>query len=133
MPHGISYIHGTSHYNSGILIFTDFPDALSYFTDGRFKREVYRFVRAERREVLILFRKREYRPRDYAYFVCCLRTIFPWFCNANGQQQRVLWGNPSPFPAANMPALKTEAVITLRRLGPHLSAAGGNESEDEHV
>src|SRR5262249_50016119 len=93
MPHGISYIHGTSHYNSGILIFTDFPDALSYFTDARFQREVYRFVREEQREVLILFRKREYRPRDYAYFVCCLRTLFPWFCNANGPKAKVLWGN----------------------------------------
>src|SRR5439155_222465 len=52
MPHGINYIHGTSHYNSGILVFTDFPDALSHFTDRRFRREVYRFVHAERREVL---------------------------------------------------------------------------------
>jgi hypothetical protein len=102
MPHGIGYIHGASHYSSGILIFTDFTDALSHFTDPRFKREVHRFVRAERREVLILFRKREYRPRDYAYFVCCLRTIFPWFCNANGPKGKVLWGNSAPFPAANL-------------------------------
>ena len=28
-----------------------------------------------------------------AYFVCCLRTLFPWFCNANGPKGRVLWGN----------------------------------------
>src|SRR5262245_5484620 len=26
MPHGINYIHGTAHYNSGILVFTDFAD-----------------------------------------------------------------------------------------------------------
>jgi hypothetical protein len=102
MPHGINYIHGTSHYNSGILVFTDFPDALAHFTDRRFRRELYRFVREERREVLIVFRKREYHPRDYAYFVCCLRTLFPWFCNANGPRGRVLWGNAAPFPAANL-------------------------------
>jgi hypothetical protein len=102
MPHGINYIHGTSHYNSGILVFTDFPDALAHFTDRRFKREVYRFVRTERREVLIVFRKRAYEPRDYAYFVCCIRTLFPWFCNANGPRGRVLWGNAAPFPAANL-------------------------------
>jgi len=102
MPHGINYIHGTTHHNSGILIFTDFADALSYFTDRRFKRELYRFVREEKREVLILFRDRDYQPRDYAYFVCCLRTLFPWFCNANGPRGRVLWGNAAPYPAANL-------------------------------
>jgi hypothetical protein len=102
MPHGINYIHGTSHYCSGILIFTDFADALRHFTDARFRREVHRFVREEQREVLIIFRQRKYHPRDYAYFVCCLRTLFPWFCNANGPRGRVLWGNAAPYPAANL-------------------------------
>jgi hypothetical protein len=102
MPHGINYIHGTAHYNSGILVFTDFPDALAHFTDPAFRAEVRRFVREQRREVLILFRQRKYAARDYAYFVCCLRTLFPWFCNANGPGGRVLWGNAAPFPAANL-------------------------------
>ena len=102
MPHGINYIHGTSHYNSGTLIFTDFPDALAHFTDHRFRAEMYRFVRKENREVLILFRARNYHPREYAYFVCCLRALFPWFCNANGPRGRVLWGNAAPFAAANL-------------------------------
>jgi hypothetical protein len=102
MPHAINYIHGASHYNSGILVFTDFADALGCFTDPRFRAEVWRFVRRERREVLILFRQRDYQPREFAYFVCCLRTLFPWFCNANGPRGRVLWGNASPFPAANL-------------------------------
>ncbi len=102
MPHGINYIHGTSHYNSGVLVFTDFPDALAHFTDRRFRAEVFRFVREENREVLILFRTRNYHPREYAYFVCCLRTLFPWFCNANGPRGRVLWGNAAPFAAANL-------------------------------
>jgi hypothetical protein len=102
MPHGINYIHGSSHYNSGIFVFTDFADGLAHFTDPRFLAEVWRFVRRERREVLILFRVREYAPREFAYFSCCLRTLFPWFCNANGPRGRVLWGNSSPFPAANL-------------------------------
>jgi len=102
MPHGINYIHGTAHYNSGILIFTDFADAIEHFTDPNFAAEVRRFARVERRELLIMFRQREYEPRDYAYFTGCLRTLFPWFCNANGPQKRVLWGNPSPFPVANL-------------------------------
>jgi hypothetical protein len=102
MPHGINYIHGSSHYNSGILVFTDFADALAHFTARPFRRELRRFVRAERREVLVVFRQRNYRPREYAYFVCCLRTLFPWFCNANGPRGKVLWGNAAPFPAANL-------------------------------
>jgi hypothetical protein len=102
MPHGINYIHGSSHYNSGILVFTDFADGLAHLTDLRFRAEVRRFVRRERREVLILFRRRRYTPREFAYFSCCLRALFPWFCNANGPKGRVLWGNSSPFPAANL-------------------------------
>ena len=102
MPHAINYIHGTSHYNSGLFVFTDFADALAHFSNRAFRREVRRFVKCERREVLILFRRKSYRPRDYAYFVCALRTLFPWFCNANGPRGRVLWGNLAPFPAANL-------------------------------
>jgi hypothetical protein len=102
MPHGINYIHGSSHYNSGILVFTDFADGLAHLTDARFRAELRRFVRWQRREVLILFRRREYTPREFAYFSCCVRTLFPWFCNANGPRGRVLWGNASPFPAANL-------------------------------
>ncbi|MGH7173219.1 MAG: hypothetical protein ACRELF_13095 [Gemmataceae bacterium] len=102
MPHGINYIHGSAHYNSGILVFTDFADAIGHFTDRRFASEVRRFVHRERREVLVMFRQREYSPREYAYYVGCMRTLFPWFCNSNGPLKRVLWGNPSPFPVANI-------------------------------
>lgn len=102
MPHGINYIHGTSHYNSGLLVFNDFRDALRHVTDRRFRLELLRFVREQRREVLFVFRDREYRLRDFAYFVCAMRTLFPWFCNSNGPKGRVLWGNASPFPAANL-------------------------------
>jgi hypothetical protein len=26
----------------------------------------------------------------------------PWFANVNGAQRRVMWGNPSPYPAVNI-------------------------------
>lgn len=102
MPHGINYIHGASHYNSGIVLFTDFSDGYQHITNPNFRRELHRFVQTEQREVLFLFRNREYRPRDYAYFSCCMRAVFPWFCNPNGPQDNVLWGNAAPFPAANL-------------------------------
>jgi hypothetical protein len=102
MPHGINYIHGASHYNSGILVFRDFRDAISHFSDPAFAAEVRRFAHTEYREVLVLFRDRDYSTSDYAYFAGFMRTTFPWFCNSNGPHKRVLWGNPSPFPASNI-------------------------------
>ena len=102
MPHAINYQHGASHYNSGIVLLTDLAEGYRYITDSRFRKEIRRFVCAERREVLFLFRNREYQPREYAYFSCCMRTLFPWFCNPNGPQGRVLWGNSAPFAAANL-------------------------------
>ena len=102
MPHAINYIHGTSHYNSGWMLFDDFAEATSYFTDPDFRREVYRFVAAERREILIVFRRPEYRAKDFALFVCTMRSLFCWFCNANGPKKRVLWGNAAPYPTANL-------------------------------
>ncbi len=83
-------------------LFTDLADGYRHCTDPAFRAELRRFVRAEKREVLFLFRSRDYRPRDLADFSCCLRTVFPWFCNANGPRGRVLWGNAAPFPAANL-------------------------------
>jgi hypothetical protein len=102
MPHAINYIHGTSHYNSGILLFTDMAESYRHVTDPAFRRELWRFVQAENREVLFVLRRREYEPREYAYFSCCMRTVFPWFCNPNGPQAKVLWGNAAPYPAANL-------------------------------
>ena len=102
MPHGINYIHGTSHYASGIVLFNDFADGLAHLTNKAFRAELYRFVREERREILFVFRERDYVPREFAYFACALRTLFPWFCNANGPRGRVLWGNAAPFATANL-------------------------------
>lgn len=102
MPHSINYMHGASHYNSGIILLNDLPDGYRHITDPRFNREIRRFVKNERREVLFVFRSRAYTPREYAYFSCCMRSLFPWFCNPNGPRGRVLWGNSAPFPASNL-------------------------------
>lgn len=102
MPHAINYMHGSSHYNSGIVLLNDLDEGYRHFTDCRFRRELERFVSRERREILIVFRDRDYVPRDYAEFSCCLRTLFPWFCNPNGPAGDVLWGNYAPYAAANL-------------------------------
>ena len=102
MPHAINYQHGASHYNSGIILLTDLAEGYRYVTDPHFRKELRRFVKNEQREVLFLFRNRDYQPREYAYFSCCMRTLYSWFCNPNGPQGRVLWGNAAPFPAANL-------------------------------
>jgi hypothetical protein len=102
MPQGINYIHGGLHYHSGVLVFNDFADGIYHFSDLRFATETSRFAREQQREVLLVFRQRRYSPREYARFVAFLRSILPWFCNSNGPQKRVLWGNPAPFPAVNI-------------------------------
>lgn len=116
MPHAVNYMHGSSHYNSGIVLLNDFEEGYQHFTDWRFARELKRFVRTERREVLIVFRDRDYTPRDFARFSCCLRTRYCWFCNPNGPAGNVLWGNFSPFPAANLiTGAWADDVYRLRR------------------
>lgn len=102
MPHAVNYMHGSSHYNSGLILLNDLADGFRHLSDFRFRRDLHDFVRRERREVLFLFRCRDYDPREYAYLSCCMRTYFHWFCNPNGPQAKVLWGNFAPFPAANL-------------------------------
>ena len=102
MPHAINYMHGSSHYSSGIIILNNMRDGFRHLSDPQFRRDVRQFVRCERRELLFLFRDRQYDPRQYAFLSCCMRTCFHWFCNPNGPQARVLWGNLAPFAAANL-------------------------------
>lgn len=102
MPHAINYMHGASHYNSGIILLNNLREGYRHLTDRRFRRELRRFVAQEQREVLIVFRDRDYSLREYAYFSCCLRLSYSWFCNPNGPRGNVLWGNFSPYPAANL-------------------------------
>jgi hypothetical protein len=101
MPPAINYIHGCVHYNGGYLLFNDFKDAISHFTNSEFQDSFKRFVKEEGREPVSIFRNREYDRMEYLEFVCFLRTIFPWFSNTNGNKKRIGWGNPSPYPTAN--------------------------------
>ncbi len=102
MPHGINYLHGPVHYSSALLIFNDFAEAIYHFTDPRFSADIRRFAREEPREILLVFRNRDYDPTEFAFLAGFLRTVLPWFSNSNGPKKRVLWGNPAPYPVVNI-------------------------------
>jgi hypothetical protein len=101
MPPGILYLHGGVHYNGGWLLFNDFKEAIEHYSDPRFRAELKRFVREQKREPITIFRERDYDRNEFARFVCFMRSVFPWFSNSNGPKKFVLWGNPSPYPAVN--------------------------------
>lgn len=101
MPPAINYIHGCVHYNGGFLLFNDFKDAISHFSNTEFQESFKRFVNEEGREPVTIFRNRNYDRVEYLEFVCFLRTIFPWFSNTNGNKKRIGWGNPAPYPSVN--------------------------------
>lgn len=102
MPHGVNYIHGSIHYNGGLLLFNDFADAMSYISDPKFIKEMKRFGRIEKRELTIVLRERVYDPEEFAWFVTFVRSHVPWFANGNGPTtKRVLFGTPSPYAAVN--------------------------------
>lgn len=102
MPHAINYLHGAVHYNGLTLLFNNFAEALEYLADTRFRKELRRLIRTERREVTLVFRERNYNPVEYAHFSAFVMSHLPWFANVNGAQRRVMWGNPSPYPAVNI-------------------------------
>lgn len=101
MPPAINYIHGAVHYNGGFLLFNDFADAISHFSNKEFQESFKNFVTIEKREPVTLFRNRNYDRMEYLEFVCFMRTIFPWFSNTNGNKKRIGWGNPAPYPSVN--------------------------------
>lgn len=101
MPPAINYIHGCVHYNGGFLLFNDFKDAITHFSNKEFQDSFKRFVKEEGREPVTIFRNRNYDRMEYLEFVCFLRTIFPWFSNTNGNKKRIGWGNPAPYPSVN--------------------------------
>lgn len=101
MPPAINYIHGCVHYNGGFLLFNDFKDAISHFSNSEFQNSFKNFVKEEGREPVTIFRNRNYDRMEYLEFVCFLRTIFPWFSNTNGNKKRIGWGNPAPYPSVN--------------------------------
>lgn len=101
MPPAINYIHGAVHYNGGFLIFNDFKDAISHYSNVDFQNAFKKFVKTEGREPVTIFRNRNYDRMEYLEFVCFMRTIFPWFSNTNGNKKRIGWGNPAPYPSVN--------------------------------
>lgn len=102
MPHVVNYLHGDVSFNGATLIFDNFKDAMFYLSDRSFVKEIYRFVKEEKREFLIVLREREYDPAEYAVFLGFIRSTLKWYANANGPQQRVLYGTPSPYPVVNV-------------------------------
>ncbi len=102
MPHGINYLHGAIHYNAGVLIFETFAEAILHFTDRAFRAEIRRFAREERREILLVFRDRDYDCIEFGYLAGFLRSVLPWFSNSNGPKRRVMWGNPAPYAVVNI-------------------------------
>lgn len=102
MPHGVNYLHGSIHYNGGLVIFNDMRDGRLHLSDAAFTREVRRFASEERRELTIVLRERSYHPDEYAWFVAFVRARLRWYANGNGPtKRRVLWGTPSPYAAVN--------------------------------
>ncbi|WP_375418171.1 hypothetical protein [uncultured Hymenobacter sp.] len=102
MPHAINYLHGAVHYNGLTLLFNHFAEAMHYLADPQFRRELRRLVRVEQREVTLVFRERHYDPVEFAYFSAFVMSHLPWFANVNGAGRKVMWGNPSPYPAVNI-------------------------------
>lgn len=117
MPHAINYLHGAVHYNGLTLLFNTFAEAMPYLADPRFRRELRRLIRVERREVTLVFRERHYDPQEFAYFSAFVMSHLPWFANVNGAGRKVMWGNPSPYPAVNIINGAWVADISLLRHG----------------
>lgn len=102
MPPVINYIHGSSHYNSAIIIFNDLEDGFRHFSDTRFRKELIRFVREQDREILVYFRDKNYDVQEYTFFTAYVRMVLPWFANSDGPQETIMWGNTAPYPVVNI-------------------------------
>ena len=94
MPHAINYLHGAVHYNGLTMLFNNFAEAMEYFADTRFRKELRRLIKVEQREVTLVFRERNYDPVEFAYFSAFVMSHVPWFANVNGAGRKVMWGNP---------------------------------------
>lgn len=102
MPPAINLLHGPVHYNGVTLLFNEPREAARHFSDRRFVRELRRFIDREKREIMVVFREREYDPDDLALFTCLARTVLPYWANPNGNKRRMHWGVPSPYPLVNI-------------------------------
>lgn len=114
MPIAVNYIHGSVHYNSGLILFNDFAEGVHHLTDPRFIEEIRRFTRDTQREILFVFRNQDFSADEYAHFIGTVRAHLPWFANPNGIvrkgakdgdkyvfEKKVLWGAPSAYPVVN--------------------------------
>ena len=103
MPHAVNYLHGAVHHNGLFMLFDDIPDVIAHLTDERFRKELMRLGRRERREISLVLRTRKVDPERYAYCIGCVRGALPWFANGNGPTGKpVLWGNAAPYPVINL-------------------------------
>lgn len=102
MPPAVNYIHGPVHYNGVSILFDDVEDAARHLTDARFIAELRRFIAAERREITVILRGRDYDREALATLACLARTVLPYWANPNGNKRRVHWGVPAPYPNINV-------------------------------
>lgn len=102
MPHAVNYLHGSVHYNGAFLVFEDCADVVAHVENPEFRKHLQAFILAERREVTLVLRQRDYDPLDYAHCVAALRANLPYFTNGNGPTPNpVLWGNKAPYASLN--------------------------------
>jgi len=101
-PNAVNYLHGSVQHNGAFMIFEDFRDAARHLADQKFVVEMHRFVKNEQRDIVLVFRQKNYDPAAYAYFTSFLIGRTGWFANANGPQGKVLAGNHAPFASNNL-------------------------------
>ena len=102
MPPFVNLLHGPVHFHAVSLLFDDVPDAVQHFTDARFLREMNRCVREQRREIVVVLRRRDYDRQALAGLACFFRTRLPFWANPNGNKKRIQWGVPAPYPNINV-------------------------------
>jgi len=114
MPPAVNLLHGVVHFHAVSLLFDDVPDAVQHFTDARFLREVKRCVREQRREIVVILRRRDYDRETLAELACFFRTRLPFWANPNGHKKRIQWGVPAPYPNINV--ITGAWIADMRRL-----------------
>jgi hypothetical protein len=102
MPPAVNLLHGPVHFNGVSLLFDDVPDVVRHFTDARFSREVRRVIREQKREVIVIMRRRDYDREALAGLACFFRTRLPYWANPNGNKRVIQWGVPAPYPNINV-------------------------------
>jgi hypothetical protein len=102
MPPAVNAIHGSVHRNGVSMLFDDPRDVVRHFTDRRFARELRQFIRAERREITVILRDKDYDREELGELACFVKTVVPYWANPNGNKKRIHWGVPAPYPNINL-------------------------------